>query len=63
MDTLIMHPENEAQQKALELILEGLETPYENEPSVDREISDNIRAGLNEVRLFKQGKLKTTFRR
>jgi hypothetical protein len=61
METIIIHPENEAQQKALQLILEGFKVPYEKEPISDStQIADNIKAGLDEVRLFKQGKLKTT---
>jgi hypothetical protein len=35
METIIIHPENEAQQKALELILDGFKVPYESEPSSD----------------------------
>lgn len=35
MDTLIIHPENEAQQKALQLILDGFKIPYDNEPLID----------------------------
>jgi len=35
MGTLVIHPVNETQQKALELILEGFKVPYENEPSSD----------------------------
>lgn len=32
MDTLIVHPENESQQKALQVILDGFQIPYEEEP-------------------------------
>jgi hypothetical protein len=35
METIVIHPENEAQQKALQLILEGFKVPYENEPPSD----------------------------
>ncbi len=35
MDTIIIHPENEQQQKVLQLILEGLKVPYDNEPLSD----------------------------
>jgi len=35
MGTIVVHPENEAQQKALEIILEGFKVPYENEPPSD----------------------------
>jgi len=35
MGTIVIHPENEAQQKALEIILEGFKVPYENEPPSD----------------------------
>jgi hypothetical protein len=35
MDTIIIHPENEEQQQALRLILEGLKVPFEQEPSSD----------------------------
>lgn len=32
METLIIHPENESQQKALQVILDGFQIPYEEEP-------------------------------
>jgi hypothetical protein len=35
METIIIHPTNEAQQKALKTILDGLNVPYENEPPSD----------------------------
>ncbi|HWZ02099.1 MAG TPA: DUF2683 family protein [Mucilaginibacter sp.] len=35
MDTIVIHPENEAQQKALQVILDGFKVPYENEPPSD----------------------------
>jgi len=35
METIVVHPENEAQLKALQLILDGFKVPYENEPSSD----------------------------
>jgi len=35
MGTIVIHPENEAQQKALEIILDGFKVPYENEPPSD----------------------------
>jgi hypothetical protein len=35
METIVIHPENEAQQKALQLILDGFKVPYENEPPSD----------------------------
>ena len=35
METLIIHPENEAQQKALQVILDGFKVPYDNEPLSD----------------------------
>jgi hypothetical protein len=35
METIVIHPENEKQQKALQLILEGFKVPYENEPASD----------------------------
>lgn len=35
MDTLIIHPENENQQKALQFILDGFQIPYEEEPESD----------------------------
>lgn len=35
METIIIHPENEAQQKALQVILDGFKVPYENEPISD----------------------------
>lgn len=35
METLIIHPENENQQKALQVILDGFQIPYEEEPESD----------------------------
>ncbi|BAU55478.1 DUF2683 family protein [Mucilaginibacter gotjawali] len=35
MDIIVIHPENEAQQKALQVILDGFKVPYENEPPSD----------------------------
>jgi hypothetical protein len=32
METIIIHPQNEVQQKALQIILEGFQIPYEQEP-------------------------------
>jgi hypothetical protein len=62
METIIIHPENEAQQKALQLILEGFKVPDGKEPISDTTHMTQVilTAGLDEVRLFKQGKLKTT---
>ena len=35
METLIVHPVNEAQQKALQVILDSFKVPYEAEPISD----------------------------
>lgn len=35
METFIIHPENEEQQKALQVMLEGFKVPYEKEPALD----------------------------
>jgi hypothetical protein len=35
METIVIHPVNEAQQKALQVILDGFKVPYENEPLSD----------------------------
>ena len=32
MESLLVHPENESQQKALQVILDGFQIPYEEEP-------------------------------
>jgi hypothetical protein len=32
METIVIHPQNESQQKALQIILEGFQIPYEQEP-------------------------------
>ena len=32
METIVIHPVNEAQQRALQVILDGFQVPYENEP-------------------------------
>jgi hypothetical protein len=35
METIIIYPQNEDQQKALQIILEGFQIPYEEEPATD----------------------------
>jgi hypothetical protein len=35
MESLLIHPENESQQKALQVILDGFQIPYEEEPESD----------------------------
>jgi hypothetical protein len=35
METIVIHPENEAQKKALQNILDGFKVPYESEPLSD----------------------------
>jgi hypothetical protein len=35
METLIIYPQNEVQQKALQIILDGFQIPYEQEPAID----------------------------
>ncbi|HVW16189.1 MAG TPA: hypothetical protein VHB54_20325 [Mucilaginibacter sp.] len=35
MGTIVIHPVNEAQQRALQVILDGFNVPYENEPPSD----------------------------
>jgi hypothetical protein len=35
METFVIHPKDEAQQKALQTFLEGSNIPYENEPETD----------------------------
>ncbi len=35
METIVIHPVNDAQQKALQLILDGFKVPYESEPTSD----------------------------
>jgi hypothetical protein len=35
METFIIHPKNQAQQKALQTFLESSNIPYENEPELD----------------------------
>lgn len=35
METIIIHPQNENQQKALQIILDGFQIPYEEEPGMD----------------------------
>lgn len=37
METLVVHPQNNAQEKAVKAILEVLQVPYEREPEVDNE--------------------------
>lgn len=35
METFVIHPKDQAQQKALQTFLEGSHIPYENEPEMD----------------------------
>jgi hypothetical protein len=35
MESFIVHPKDQAQQKALQTFLEGSNIPYENEPEMD----------------------------
>ena len=35
METIVIHPQNENQQKALQIILEGFQIPYDQEPVTD----------------------------
>ena len=35
METIVIHPQNENQQKALQMILEGFQIPYDQEPVTD----------------------------
>lgn len=35
METFVIHPKDQAQQKALQTFLEGSNIPYENEPEMD----------------------------
>ena len=35
METFVIHPKDQAQQKALQTFLEGSNIPYENEPEID----------------------------
>lgn len=58
MDRFIIHPESQEQNAALQMVLDALKIPYDIEPSSD--VVDNIKAGLNEIQLFEQDKLKTT---
>lgn len=37
METLVVHPQNEAQQRAVKAILEVLQVPYDWEPEVGNE--------------------------
>lgn len=35
METFVIHPKDQEQQKALQTFLEGSHIPYENEPEID----------------------------
>ena len=35
METFVIHPKDQAQQKALQTFLNGSNIPYENEPEID----------------------------
>ncbi|MEP6512446.1 MAG: DUF2683 family protein [Parafilimonas sp.] len=35
METIVVHPQNEVQQKALQIILDGFQIPYDQEPLMD----------------------------
>lgn len=62
MEAIIIHPQNEDQQKALQIILDGFQIPYEEEPAMDE--TDRILANpamtkrLNEsIRNIQQGNI------
>lgn len=61
-DIFIAHPQTSEQVSALKAFMEALKIKFEiskNETS-NSDVLDNIKAGLEEVKLFKKGILQTT---
>jgi uncharacterized protein YlxP (DUF503 family) len=61
-DIFIAHPQTSEQVSALKAFMEALKIKFEiskNETN-NSDVLDNIKAGLEEVKLFQKGELQTT---
>lgn len=57
MESIILHPKNETQLSLLKNLAKEMGISFETK---EESILDNIKIGLEEMQLFKKGKLKTT---
>ncbi|CAN1512391.1 hypothetical protein MCETHM1_00831 [Flavobacteriaceae bacterium] len=57
MEAIILHPKNEIQLSLLKNLAKEMGISFETK---EESILDNIKIGLEEMQLFKKGKLKTT---
>jgi hypothetical protein len=57
MEAIILHPRNKTQLSILKNLAKEMGISFETK---EESILDNIKIGLEEMQLFKKGKLKTT---
>jgi hypothetical protein len=58
METIILHPKNKTQLSLLKNLAKEMGMSFETKK--EESILDNIKNGLEEIQLFKKGKLETT---
>ena len=58
MEAIILHPKNKTQLSILKKLAKEMGMSFETKE--EESILDNIKNGLEEMQLFKKGKLKTT---
>ena len=58
MEAIILHPKNKTQLSILKNLAKEMGMSFETKK--EESILDNIKNGLQEMQLFKKGKLKTT---
>ncbi|SDY05516.1 DUF2683 family protein [Flavobacterium degerlachei] len=58
MEAIILHPKNKTQLSILKNLAKELGMSFETKQ--EGTVLDNIKIGLEEMQLFKKGKLKTT---
>jgi hypothetical protein len=58
MEAIILHPKNKTQLSILKNLAKEMGMSFETKE--EESILDNIKNGLEEMQLFKKGKLKTT---
>lgn len=58
MEAIILHPKNKTQLSILKNLAKEMGMSFETKK--EESILDNIKNGLEEMQLFKKGKLKTT---
>lgn len=58
MEAITLHPRNKTQLSLLKNLAKEMGMSYETKE--EESVLDNIKIGLEEMKLFKKGKLKTT---